>query len=419
MKLSKAIYILTALFVVVVLAGCGGHKDEPDPKPNPWIGSHTVLVYMAADNSLNGFTKSDFNEIKTGFADKGIDVSKNNLLVYIDDYTNNPTIYHLMRDAAGRVTDEVLYEYPIDHNSASPVTIKDVITRVKAGFPAEKYSFIYWSHGDGWVNYPLPTKSLKPMAGTELRWMGMDNNPTESRTNISELNDALSAFGSKLDFLMFDACFMLSTETIYQLRDRAEYVIGSPTEIPGPGAPYGAIVPQMFSSNAAAGIVKSCYDYYASLYNETAITTNVNWTGGVSIGYVKTAAMESLAQATSKALANHLTVDLETLKDNVLDYDKRGVNSFSHIGYFDLYEVMENLLPAADFNTWKSAFSAVVLDFKTTPKNYSAFAGLFSMEGAKGLSVYLPSNEDASSEMDKEYQQTAWYKDAGLSQLGW
>lgn len=419
MTLRKAIYILTTLSVVVALTGCGGHKDEPDPKPNPWIGSHTVLVYMAADNSLNGFNKSDYNEIKTGFADNSIDVSKSNLLVYIDDYSNNPTIYHLVRDAAGTVTDEVLYEYPTDQDSASPTTMKDVITRVKAGYPAEKYSFIYWSHGDGWVNYPLPTKSLKPIAGTELRWMGSDNNPIESRTNISELNDALSSFGSKLDFLMFDACFMLSTETAYQLRDRAEYVIGSPTEIPGPGAPYDAIVPKMFSNDAAANIVGSYYNYYAATYDENAQNTNTNWTGGVSIGFVKTSTMEALAQATKKALANHSSVDLEALKSNVLNYDKRSVRSSSYIGYYDLYEVMESLLPTADFTSWKSAFSSVVLDFKTTPKNYSAFAGLFSMEGAKGLSVYLPFTKDASSGMDKEYQQTAWYKDAGLSQLGW
>ena len=145
-------------------------------------------------------------------------------------------------------------------------------------------------------------------------------------------------------------------------------MIGSPTEIPGPGAPYDAIVPKMFSSNAAANIVKSYYDYYASLYDETVSTTNVNWTGGVSIGYVKTTTMENLAQTTRKALANHSTVDLLTLKNSVLNYDKRSARSSSYIGYYDLYDVMENLLPASDFNTWKSAFSAVVLDFKTTPK---------------------------------------------------
>ena len=58
-------------------------------------------------------------------------------------------------------------------------------------------------------------------------------------------------------------------------------------------------------------------------------------------------------------------------------------------------------------------------DFRTTPKNFSAFAGLFSMEGSKGLSVYLPVTEDGTSPRDVAYQNTAWYKDAGLSQLGW
>ena len=47
--------------------------------------------------------------------------------------------------------------------------------------------------------------------------------------------------------MLFDACYMQSVEVIYQLRDRTDYFIGSPTEIPGPGAPYEAVVPALFS----------------------------------------------------------------------------------------------------------------------------------------------------------------------------
>ena len=416
MTFRKAIYILTTCLTLVMLSGCGSkHRDEPDPQPDPFVGTRTVLVYMVADNTMSGFVTSDINEMKVGFADAGINASKSNLLVYVDSYSTNPTIYRLKRDATGTVTDEIIYEYPTDHDSASPEIIKDVISKVKSECPAEKYGFIYWSHGDGWVPYPLPTKSLKPMAGTEMKWIGID----VTRTSIPDLSSVLTAFGSKLDFLMLDACFMLSVETIYQLQNVAESVISSPTEIPGPGAPYDAIVPKMFGSNAASNIVGSYYNYYAATYDENAQNTNTNWTGGVSIGYVKTAALENLAKATKKALANHKSFSLDALKKSVLNYDKRSVASSSYIGYYDLYGVMENLLPTADFTTWKTAFSAAVFDFKTTPKNYSSFAGLFSMEGAKGLSAFLPITEDSSSGMDVEYQRTAWYKDAGLSQLGW
>jgi hypothetical protein len=177
----------------------------------------------------------------------------------------------------------------------------------------------------------------------------------------------------------------------------------------------------MFESNAAAGIVKSYYDYYAATYDESAYNTNTKWTGGVSMGYVKTSALENLAKVTKKALAKHVDFTLPDLKSRVLNYDKRNQSSNSHIGYYDLYGVMEYLLPASEFTTWKTAFDPAMASFLTTPKNYSSFANLFSMTGAKGLSVYLPITDSkiGTSGMDLEYQNTAWYKDAGFSQLGW
>ena len=45
---------------------------------------------------------------------------------------------------------------------------------------------------------------------------------------------------------------MQSVEVVYQLRNRADYFIGSPTEIPGPGAPYEVVVPALFAVNSPA-----------------------------------------------------------------------------------------------------------------------------------------------------------------------
>jgi len=415
MKFLKAIYLLAAFLTLGLLSSCH-HNDDPVPVPESKTGTHTVLVYMAADNTLGPFDKSDIEEMKKGFANQGIDTSKNNLLIYVDDYTTLPTIYRLVRDANGNVTDEILYEYATDHDSCLPSVIQDVISRVKSAYPAEEYGFVYWSHGEGWVSYPLPQKALKPMAGTGLKWIGRD----VTATDISDLKRVLqTAYAQSLDFLMFDACFMLTVETVYELKDVADYIISSPTEIPGPGAPYDIIVPKMFGSNAAQNIVKSYYDYYAAQYDESTISTNTNWTSGVSIGAVKTSALENLAIVTKRVLPNHKAFELQTLKNSVLNYDRRTKTSSSYIGYYDFYRVMEQLLSTSDFNTWKAAFDATMASFLTTPLNYSAFVGPFSMEGAKGLSLFLPLTEDASSDFDLSYHKTSWYTAAGISALGW
>lgn len=52
--------------------------------------------------------------------------------------------------------------------------------------------------------------------------------------------------------------------------------------------------------------------------------------------------------------------------------------------------------------------------------NYSAFSfsnyGMFSMEGANGITHYIPGS---STQRDAAYRSMKWYQDAGLEKLGW
>ena len=55
--------------------------DDPEPLPSGEC-LRTVLVYMAADNSLSGLEQTDLNELKTGMAALG--TPNVHLLVYIE-----------------------------------------------------------------------------------------------------------------------------------------------------------------------------------------------------------------------------------------------------------------------------------------------------------------------------------------------
>ena len=100
MNHSKALFSGLLCLLFGILTGCH-HNDEPDPTPSKKAGTHTVLVYMVADNSMSPFVKGDIDEMKKGFADSSIDTDKHNLLIYVDSYSDNPTIYRLKRDATG------------------------------------------------------------------------------------------------------------------------------------------------------------------------------------------------------------------------------------------------------------------------------------------------------------------------------
>ena len=81
--MKTKLYLLFFFVFPLFMSACRGDDPIPDP---PVDGKRTVLVYMAADNSINplaSFTDGDLEELKAGMA--SIDnTSDMHLLVYID-----------------------------------------------------------------------------------------------------------------------------------------------------------------------------------------------------------------------------------------------------------------------------------------------------------------------------------------------
>ena len=220
-------------------------------------------------------------------------------------------------------------------------------------------------------------------------------------------------------FILFDACFMQAVEVAYELRDYTDYCIGSPTEIPGPGASYDAVVPAMFSAeNAAVNIAKAYYEPYAAKYDEGKGLSNSNWTAGASVCALRTDKLVDLARITKQVLPG--SVDNAQLRSLIFDYDKRrGSDGFQdgHVGYYDMANMMKKIIVNGGYLTWRQAFDAAVVYWATTSMNYSAYIGMFSMEGTNGVSCYIPSVSNTVT--DKAYRSTEWYTSAGFAALGW
>ena len=389
-----------------VLAACSDSKDEPTTQAE----SRTVLVYIAGDNSLSHFASDDVQEMVAGLDElKSI---QGHLLVYMDT-GSTPTLLELECKKQG-VVQTTVKEYKANRNSVGLTEMKEVLADAfSSRFKADRYGLVFWSHGDGWYPYPYPSANS--------RWIGQDkSNGEDNRMNLADFAQALQS-GPHLDFLLLDVCYAASLEVAYEIKDQVDYVLGSPTETPGPGAPYDALVKQMFHSQTSGSdyvlpMAQAYFNYYNTLYDESVTCTNSHWTGGVSITLMQCSALPALATATRQALAAQQT-DLSSLSQSVLDYDKRRSYPSSYIGYFDLVQLMQRLSSESAFPAWKQAFDAAVPYFQTTPKNYSSVVGRFDMTGSYGLSHYLPQSE--SDKALGAYRTTSWYQEAGLSKLGW
>ena len=404
-KLKKLILaVLTVIAVTTVLVACN-HNDEPDQEED----LRTVLVYIVADNngldsSPNYFATNDIAEMLEGFM--SVDADRNNLLVYVDN-GNKPFLYQITKDNKGTVFKKVLYEYE-EQNSVYPTVMAEVYNRVFSAFPAKSYGLVLWSHGDGWL--PSPANISASKAST--RWFGQDGT---SYMDISSLNTALNS-APHFDFILFDACFMQSVEVAYELKDRADYFIGAPNEIPGPGAYYTELVPAMFSqaNDLASTVAHGYYDYYAGKYTGQ-LGSNANWTMGVTVSVLKSSEVQALAAATAAILPKYITNGSAINVSSIYSYDPRSTY------YYDLKGLVQSLTSTVDqasFSTWSTAFDLAVPMHLTTDSTYSDFPRtMISMSGSSGLSAYIPRSSYVS--LNTFYHSYAWYSAAGWSNTGW
>ena len=390
------------------------------PIPAPSVVNkppRTIILYMAGDNSLSFLLKpngesGDFAEMLAGAAQlDAYLLNQNHILVFADKIDDDflPTIWRLGKSADGKgaILEEVK-KFDTDVLSTDPAVIKEVISFATTNYPANSYGFVYWSHGDGW------------------QYIGIDQqNDTldikeRGKTTISGLAEALSSLGQKFDFLMFDACYMLSMEVAYELRNSTKYIIASPTETPGPGAPYDTILAAMLADdNVPVGMGQAFFDYYNQRYDgdNNGIPTNNSWHGGVTIGVVDCGVLEALAKATAEGLKGVTGIDNVALRSNIFPYDRR--NFVNRHYNFDMADLMKSLMKEDAYATWLNVYQHALVAWHTTPKYYSSASRWFSMETAHGITHYIPKTNDISDDMDKAYHATSWYKDAGLSQLGW
>lgn len=402
MKKIKILSLLVCL--VAFLSAC----QNEDFKPS--YGARTVLVYIAGNNSLGryGFAEEDMKEMIEGM--KNTDGTDNNLLVYFADYNKTAKLVRLIKNEKGEVKQETIMHYD-KQNSVSVDVMKDVFQTTFSNYPAKSYGVVFWSHGEGWLNYQKPS----------TRWWGQDVDSEDCCMNIPDLHAALTV-APHFDFILFDACFMQSVEVAYELKDRADYIIGSPTEIPAPGAPYQKVVPAMFANTATAiEIAKAYFDFYADkdLYTGSLSDrwqTGDPWTAGVSVSVVNTSMLEQLANSTYEIIPKYIKDGKAIAISNIFCYDCRYNTKY----YYDFDGLMRSLgSESSEYATWKSAYDAAVPYWKTTPNNYSSYIGSFPMNNTAGLSTYIfrKSNEKTINPFYR--QSVQWYSAAGWNETGW
>ncbi|GHU58752.1 clostripain [Bacteroidia bacterium] len=358
--MKKSGLISGIILFFCILSGCG--QDEPYPDEIPASTVRTVLVYLGTDNNFRAEAAQKIEQLKSNW-NKNND---GNLLVYADT-GGKPALIHIYHSAhKGNVADTIAI-YPAE-NSASPQTLTRVLNDIKNYRPANSYGLVVLSHATGW----LPAEMSKPTPA--LRSIIWDTGTSEAN-NYMELTAFAEAIPYKLDFIIFDACFMGSVEVCYELKDKADYIVASPAEIVSPGFVYSTMAQHLFQPQPdLTAVARDFFDYFnnqSGLYRSATVSV------------VKTAALENLATVFKSIQSQSPPVG-----------DLGGLQCFGYGSqkiYFDLGDYVQQSAPER-YMEFQNALDQCVIYKAHTDSYYSAGKPntLTPVRAFSGLSVYVP-----------------------------
>ena len=398
--------ILITLACLALLSACS-KDDERGP-----LQPRTVLVYMAAENSLSGYAGVDLQEIM----DASILLSEDDQLLVWYDRAKKDELPWLGRMVNGKLRDSVsIADMQIsdkDEYSSDPHVFEKVLTYAFSHYPATHgYGLVLWSHSSGWL------KATDSIAYT--RAYGVDNGTNSSHDSGSWMNiPTIRRVLEKqphLEFIFADCCNFMCLESIYELRDVTDYIVGSPAEIPDPGAPYATVVPEMFKRQNAASAVRGIMQKYADVYQDY-----------LPLAVAKTSDMGVLAEATRDVLKaiysrlDSLDTEYPDMTGLIHYYNESARGNFYpyHNIFYDAGDFVKRYATDTEYEQWKSVLDRVVTD-KVFSKSWSVNKSWnihytdFEMTEEKyhGVSMFVPQNPNYGyyKRYNNDIEMMAWW----------
>ena len=372
----------------------------------PWTGSQS-------STGLLGYLQNNIDSICDGIIDrKGLNNSR--VLVFLSDKYNHSTLYDLQYNATTKSVDRVpLKEYE-GASYASAEGIADILNEVKTKASALNYALIVGVHGCGWTyasdwsRYPYYARPsvTRPrdnnFSGIQF---GPDPNApltrffgsvslTENAMDISTLAEGIRESGLKMQYILFDACYMSNIETAYELKDVTNYMIASGSEIMAAGLPYRSMWSYLNSATPNySGIVSTSVNFYK---NSSAPFCN--------LAAIDCRQVEKLASVMKEINAQY-QLSASVSLDSIQHLDGFRPNLF-----YDLETYVDSLHPSGYLlDQFKSQLKLTIKASDHTDEAYTCIysSDSFKIKNYCGITISDPSQHSVAI---KGREKTGWWK---------
>ena len=318
--------------------------------------------------------------------------------------------------------------------ATTPEVLNEVLSYIFENFHAESYGLLMSSHGFGWLPPEYSTKSYtletqygktdtdydsgqpqkraldSPIEyhrpeGPRTKGMGVHNYNSHDYTEIN-IADLAKSIPFKLDYIIFDACFMGCIEVAYELRNIANKIVASQTEILADGMDYPSMCRYIFANEGPdlKGLCQRYYEYY---------NLQSGWNKSATISLVDCSKLETLAQQTKSIINLHKDglTNAQNNRNKIQRYFQYSHRS-AHQWFYDFEEIIKYYEPSdEELNAFKSSLMDAVI-YKASTAYFVSHSEL-SINHHSGLSMYLP-YATGRDYLNDFYKTLEWNKVTGL-----
>ena len=381
MKLYRQILQLLTLLLASCLFTSCHDDDELIDEPT----EQTVIFFMPWSTNMTPYFEQNIADFETAI--KGGLLKNERVIVIISSTKSRANVIELRQEQGVRDT-LMFYSQP---DFTQRENISRMLNDVRAIAPACRYSLIVGCHGMGWL--PVSTSRARSQYHFErddvpqTRWFG--GFTSEYQIETTTLADAIGDAGMRMEYIMFDDCFMSSVEAAYDLKDVTNYLIGCPTEIMIYGFPYHLCTRHLVGTVDYAALCQTFLDFY-SHYTTPCGT----------IAVTDCRELDALA-----AIVRDINLTQEF--DYALLSDVQRMDGYNPPLFYDLGDYIAHL--CADQNLL-DAFNRqleLTVPYKAhTVQYYSASNGFNDICAYSGITTSAPSHNTRSVGLKK----TRWYQ---------
>lgn len=365
-------YFIQYMLCVVFFFMTSCEKDDTEPEK-----VRTLMVYLVGEgeSTISGSLKNNIRDMALGWKKS----YNGNIVIFYDANNAAPQLL-TFKIKKGVAEEEVIKTYDENLNSASAETLNQVIKEMQALYPAESYAMVFGGHASGWLP---PSLQGGRSARSMFRWENtISRSFADASSTAMDIRDMAKAIPERLDFILFDACLMSSIEALYELRDKAKYIIASPTETPIVGYPYDKIMPYLWGKGdqLVSGLKDVCRTYYEFYDNYSA----ANRFGTVAL--INAGELDNLFDLTREILGGRASDAAGIKASDVYSYPKVAYNKCDR--FFDLREYMRFMTDDASLlDDYQKQLDKVVLyKAATNPFYFTTISdNVFS-----GIATYIP-----------------------------